>query len=348
MATRREFMAGKGRRETSDGGGDPSSKPFSALGDTIRLGVPAMVSDFEIILNPGPASRIEAASNALELIERLEDQLSVYRFHTELSLLNGRAPNEAVPVERRLFELLRRAVQYSRETEGAFDPTSGPLTSIWRRCKKERRLPTQDEIAGALKRLGCQHVVFDDSETTIRYTLKGLTLNLNAMGKGYALDRAAELLEEATSEYLLHGGYSSILARGGHAGCDGWPISIRHPLFPDRQLATVQLKDRGMSTSGSAVQFFRFEGKRYGHIVDPRTGWPVDSMLSATVLAPDAAAAEALSTAFFILGVEKAREYCHNHKEVMALLVPAPARGSRLEPVNCGIPESDLAFIPQE
>jgi len=112
-------------------------------------------------------------------------------------------------------------------------------------------------------------------------------------------------------------------------------------------LATLLLKNRGMSTSGSAVQFFRHQGKRYGHIIDPRTGWPVESMLSVTVLAPDAALAEALSTAFFVLGVEKAREYCHNHTEVAALLVPAPTSGNRLEPVICGIPESDLEFVPE-
>ena len=125
------------------------------------------------------------------------------------------------------------------------------------------------------------------------------------------------------------------------------PMIEYHPLFPDRQLATLLLKDRGMSTSGSAVQFFRHQGQRYGHIIDPRTGWPVDAMLSVTVLAPDAAQAEALSTGFFVLGVEKAQEYCHNHKEVAALLVPAPATGNRLEPVICGIPESDLVFVPE-
>jgi thiamine biosynthesis lipoprotein len=238
-------------------------------------------------------------------------------------------------------------VQFSNATEGAFDPTSGPLVSVWRQCKKENRLPTEKELADALGRVGCQHVVFNQQDITVHIARPGVTLNVNAMGKGYALDRAAELLKDGTSECLMHGGYSSILARGGHAGCDGWPVGIRHPLFPDRQLATVLLKDRGMSTSGSAVQFFRHQGKRYGHIVDPRTGWPVNAMLSVTVLAPDAAQAEALSTGFFVLGVEKALEYCHNHQEVAALLVPAPTSGNHLEPVVCGIAESDLVFEPE-
>jgi len=350
MPKRRDIILGKAiRDEIAEAAVDASfpEQPLLAVGDTVRLGSPAMASDFEVILNPGPASRLEAASAALQLVDRLEDQMSVYRFHSELSRLNARAAQEPVAVEPQLFELLSRAVQFSFETGGGFDPTSGPLVALWRHCKKERRLASDKEVADACGRLGCHKVVFDREASTIRYTEPGVTLNLNAMGKGYALDRAAELLNPTVADWLMHGGHSSILAHGNHTGCEGWPIAISHPLFPGRQLATLRLKDRGMSTSGSMVQFFRHEGRRYGHIIDPRTGWPVETMLSVTVLAANAAQAEALSTAFFVIGVEKAREYCHNHEDVAALLVPAPDSGNRLEPVNCGIPESDLIFIPE-
>jgi thiamine biosynthesis lipoprotein len=390
MSSRRDFLSGQTLREQLAASGEmPAAAQASvaAVGETVRLDKPAMASDFEVILNSGPASRLEAASAALDLVDQLEDQMSIYRFYSELSRLNGLAADGPVLVERRLFELLERAVRYAFETDGAFDPTSGPLVALWRQCKKEKRLPSEKEIGEARERRGCEFVEFNRSASTIRFARPGITLNVNAMGKGYALDRAAEILNgllpaswpgrdlmeapegqqlptppsaasgparsgpDATGapidDWLMHGGHSSILARGKHTGCEGWPVSIAHPLFPGRQLAVLLLKDRGMSTSGSAVQFFRHEGKRYGHIIDPRTGWPVDSMLSVTVLAPTAADAEALSTAFFVLGVEKAREYCHNHKEIAALLFPAPASGSHLEPVNCGIPEADLAFVPE-
>jgi thiamine biosynthesis lipoprotein len=352
MPNRRDILSGKAiRDEIAEAAVDSSfpEQPLRAVGDTVRLSSPAMASDFEVILNPGPASRLEAASAALLLVDQLEDQMSVYRFHSELSRLNARAAQGPVVVEPQLFALLFRAVQFSIATEGAFDPTSGPLVSLWRHCKKERRLATSEELADARSRLGCDKVIFDREASTIRFTEPGVTLNLNAMGKGYALDRAAAVLNPLASDWLMHGGHSSILARGNHTGCDGWPISISHPLLPGRHLATVQLKDRAMSTSGSMMQFFRHEGRRYGHIIDPRTGWPVETMLSATVLAADAAQAEALSTAFFVIGVEKAREYCHNYQDVAALLVPSPDPGSgnRLEPVNCGIPEADLVFISE-
>jgi FAD:protein FMN transferase len=168
-------------------------------------------------------------------------------------------------------------------------------------------------------------------------------LNLGGIGKGYALDRAGQaMLNEDIGDWLIHGGHSSLLAHGDHNRLGGWPVGIRNPLFPDRRLATIVLQNCALSSSGSGVQHFRHAGRRYGHILDPRTGWPVEGMLSVTVLAPTAAEADALSTAFFVIGVENARRYCDNHQGIRALLIPPPERGRRLEPVNCGIPEELL------
>jgi thiamine biosynthesis lipoprotein len=292
-----------------------------------------------------------------------------------------------VAVESRLLALLQETLDYATEFDGAYDPTAGPLVALWRLCRRERRIPTPQELEAARSRLGFREILIDSQRGTIHLLREGIELNLNAIGKGYALDRAAEVLLASRSEadheegegwdgqderrssalenvppdetvvenelsssgghtdcpaFLIHGGHSSILARGSLTGLPGWPIALRHPLIPNRTLATLILRDRAMSTSGSAVQFFRVGEKRYGHILDPRSGWPAEGILSVTVIAPTAARAEALSTAFFVAGVEKAREYCHNHLDVAALIVPAPATGQRLEPVNCGIAETDL------
>jgi thiamine biosynthesis lipoprotein len=388
MSTRREFLTAQPMREAiAHAGAEPTQGACVPLaGNTVRLGKVAMASDFEVILNPGPGALLSAASDALELIDRLEDQMSVFRPSSELSRLNALAAGEAVVVEGQLFDLLRQTVRYAAESQGAFDPTAGPLVSLWRQCRRERRIPTDAELSSARARLGWGDVEFDEAGRTVRFRRSGIELNLNAIGKGYALDRAGELLDDASvarqppeplpapevetrsqasdtppdprssildppssipPAWLIHGGHSSILARGSLTGRSGWPISLRHPLFPNRRLATIALSNRGMSTSGSAVQYYRVGNRRYAHLLDPRTGWPAEGMLSATVLAPTAAQAEALSTAFFVLGVEMAREYCHNHTSVAALLVPAPRRGPRLEPVNCGIPESDLIWEPE-
>ena len=180
-------------------------------------------------------------------------------------------------------------------------------------------------------------------DTSIAFYRMGVELNLGSIGKGYALDRAAEILiEYELTEWLIQGGHSSVIARGGHNGLAGWPVGLRNPLLPQRRLGTILLRDQALATSGTAVQHFRFEGKRYGHIIDPRTGWPIDTMLSVTVLAPTAAEADALSTAFFVGGVEIAQRYCSNHPSVSALLIPPPSGGQRLEPVNLGIPPEQI------
>lgn len=328
-------------------------------GPTVRIGTRAMACDFHVVLNPGPDSSVETwhASDALNLVHQLEDQMTVYRESSELLEINRLAASEAAPVESRLFELLLDAKRICEATEGAFEPTSQPIVSLWRECRDESRLPTEAEFTEVLARVGLQNVEFDSTQKTVRFTRPGVELNLNGIGKGYALDRAAELLAGAESGYeianwLLHGGHSSVLARGEHfqqgtAGLPGgWPVGIRNPLFPDERLATLLLRNQAMGTSGSGVQYFRVGGKRYGHVLDPRTGWPVDHLLSVTVLADSAAEADALSTAFFVMGLEKAMEFCQNRSDVRALLIPPPRRGRTLEPVVCGIPDEDLFFTP--
>lgn len=354
---RRDFLTGQAWQTHVERAGErladeiETSAPELIIpsGDIVCLGKPAMACDFDVILNPGPASQLAAASDALDLVDRLEDQMTVYRPHSELTRINRGAALEEMPVEPQLFSLLARAEWISAETGGCFDPTSGPLVALWRRCKQEGRVPSEQEIVAARAVTGFEHVSLDASRSTVRYSRPGVELNLGSIGKGYALDRCADVLNAARiDDWLIHGGHSSILARGGLAGGAGWPITIRNPLFPERKLATLLLRDRGMSTSGSGVQYFRVGGRRFGHLLDPRTGWPVEGMLSVTVLAPTAAEADALSTAFFVLGVEKTREYCHNRKNVAALIIPPPALGRKLEPIHCGLSDAELFFSPDE
>jgi thiamine biosynthesis lipoprotein len=353
--SRRDFLAGRALRdeivavgqaagdaifETTDG---PRREPTS--GATVRLATAAMATDFAVIVNEAlpddPRQPLRWASEALDVVHLLEDQMSVYRPHSELSQLNRVAASRPVQVEERLFELLCRARGIALETDGRFDPTSGQLISLWRQCRKEVRLPTEAELSERLALVGIRHVELADG--SIAFARAGVELNLGSIGKGYALDRAAEiLLEHELTEWLIQGGHSSVIARGGHNGLPGWPVGLRNPLLPLRRLGTIVLRDQALATSGTAVQHFRFEGKRYGHIIDPRTGWPTDNMLSVTVLAPTAAEADALSTAFFVGGVELAERYCSNHRSVSALLIPPPTGGQRLEPINIGVPEESL------
>jgi thiamine biosynthesis lipoprotein len=291
------------------------------------------------------------------MVESLEDQMTVYRDDSEVIRINRRAAEEPVAVEPRLFALVQLAERLHRDTEGALDITSGPLSDAWGFSRRRGRLPGDDEIAAALERVGMQHVALDVPKRTITFRRPGVAINLNCMGKGYALDRMAERLEAGgVDDFLFHGGKSSVLARGDQPGkrqgtagrkqegtgssmrpASYWIIGLRHPLRPAERLAEFYLHDQALATSGSATQFFRRHGKSYGHILDPRTGRPAEGVYSATVIAPTAALADGLSTAFYVMGPVAAAKFCARRPELAALLVCPAGREGDVQIHACGL-----------
>jgi thiamine biosynthesis lipoprotein len=307
----------------------------------LRAARRAMATTFEILLPFGTVRAQEAAESGLDLIDALEDQLTVFRETSEVSVLNRRAGEAAVSVEEGLFQLLNLAGRISRETGGAYDITTGALTKAWGFYRRAGRVPTADERRETLTRTGMRNLVLDFEEQTVRYLRPGLEINLGSIGKGYALDRVAELLRRdwEIDTALLHGGRSSVYAMGSEPGDSrGWLVGVRHPWNPERRLVTVRLRNRGLATSAATFQNLEYNGRKLGHILDPRTGWPAEGMASATVLAPTAAEADALSTAFFVLGIEGARRYCEAHPDTGALLLPADDDA----PVILGIAPNDI------
>lgn len=285
----------------------------------------AMACDFELRLVVSPEQNdTEAGMAALDTVERIEDQLTVYRDHSELIDLNRRAAREAAPVEARLFGLLELCDRLHAETRGAFDPTSGPLSRVWGFHRRQGEVPAEAERDEALRRVGWSGVRLNAAERTVRFDRDGIDLNVNSIGKGYALDRAAETLaEHKVTDTFLHGGRSTLLAWGDNRLLKGggWLAGLRDPLRPERRLAELTLRNEALSTSGSGTQFFEHAGRRYGHVIDPRTGWPAEGLYSASVIAPTAAEADALSTAAYVLGVAGTRELCERRPELRALLI---------------------------
>ena len=327
--TRRSFLRGEGL---------PARE---SLGNVLRADAPvgvaarrslvvsvrrrAMACEFEAQL---AASRddgsMEHVFAALDLVESLEAQLTVYRDDSEVSGINQRAGEQPVAVESRLFGLLQQAERFHEETGGALDITSGPLSEVWGFSRREGRVPSDEQIDEAVNRVGMQHVELDASRETITFSQPGVSINFNSVGKGYALDRMAELLAaNDVDDFLLQGGKSSVLARGNQPGGDGpgWRVGVRHPLRPEERMGEIVVQNQSLSTSGAGTQFFIRRGQRYGHILDPRTGRPAEGLYSVTVLAPTATEAEGLSTAFYVMGAQKAAEYCSSRTEIAALLV---------------------------
>ena len=342
---RRDLITGKAAAKQLRALGDDmadsiighTTRTAPGSGPTLRLTTRAMACDFSVILNGTSQEHVWCASAALDLISALEEQLSVYQSDSEISRLNRTAAENRVVVEQGLYQLLRLGKQIADDTSGAFDLTSDPLIQLWRECRSAERIPSESEVNKQLDHVGMDRVQLDENSSSVRFSESGVRVNLGGIGKGYALDRAAtSLMEDGPQDFLLHGGHSSLLARGVHQG-HGWPVGIGNPLFTDRRLGTLLLRDQAMATSGSNIQYFRVRGQRYGHILDPRSGWPVEHSLSVTALAPTAAMADALSTAFYVLGPDETGQYCQQHPEIGAICISQPQGDRRVTPRVFGV-----------
>lgn len=302
---------------------------------------PAMGTHVELYLYaPDPARAAVLFERAFEEVERVEATLSTYRPTSELSRLNAQAGAGPVRTDPEVFSLLARALDYSRQTDGAFDISVGQLVKAWGFFRGEGRFPAADTLAEARAQAGWQHVRLDPTDRTVRFLVPKLELDMGGIGKGYALDRVAALLRSQGVEAALLGlGSSSYYALGAPPGEAGWAIRVPEPLDRARTLSTVTLRDASLSTSGDFEKFFELNGRRYCHIFDPRTGFPVEGMLQVTVIAPRAEDSDALSTALFVLGAERAAALLHKKPNVSALLVknePGPGRT-----VSLNWPEDD-------
>jgi FAD:protein FMN transferase len=294
--------------------------PASSSDHWIRVHRPAMACRFEIVLGGEDAKHVNAARRALDDAHRLEAALTVFRDTSELVHVNQFAAQQPVPVSRELFDLLALCHQLHVDTAGAFDITTTPLSRCWGFLYRQGRMPSCESIDAAAALVGMHRVELDQVRQTVAFSTAGMELNLGSIGKGFAVERIARILRGRRVRHaLVSAGASSVRAVGGRGR--GWQIDIRSRLV-SRPLASIHLKEGALGTSGAAEQFVEIGGRRYGHIIDPRTAWPAAGVLSASVVTADAARADALATAFFVGGVDVARSYCERVPETLALVTP--------------------------
>jgi len=287
----------------------------------------AMATRFEIVLFGKDATSLRAAGEeALNEIERLEAQLSLYRPSSEIANINARAAREAVRVEPSLFRLLEHAKRLSEETGGAFDITIAPLMRVWGLMGGKGKVPTRTELADARACVGMHLVELEPKRFTIRFTRPGVMLDLGAIGKGYAIDQAAEILRDAgVSKALVHGGTSTAYGIGGpwKVGISGEGRARRTAEPPEDPIAVVELKDTALSVSAVWGKSFRIGKKTYGHIIDPRTARPVQRALLAAVILPSATETDALSTALLTVGKTGQRRLANLRSRMQTIVVDA-------------------------
>ncbi len=292
-----------------------------------------MGCQFEIYLHGLSDSECtDAASDALDEVERLEAQLSRYRPDSDISRINAEAASNWVGVEGRLFDLLERCIEIYRETDGCFDIATGAITQLWQTHRQRRRVPSAFRIRTAVSRSGTRTVNLQPKTSSVRFSRSGIQLDLGAVGKGYAVDRVvSRLRRNGVADALVNAGNSTLYAIGSSPGGSPWKIGLQNPVQPAQSLATIFLQDSALSTSANTEQYFIHKGIRYGHIIVPSTGRPASEMASVSVLSPSAAISDAYATALFVMGWERAQSFCEEHPNLSALLAGRPAAGRSIQ-----------------
>ena len=295
-------------------GAPKSAKPAVAPEMSRAEGsVDTMGSAFTVVAYGEDRDQLESAvESALEEARRLDQLLSNYRPASEWSQVNREAGDHPVHVSDELYNLLAACVSYSHQSEGTFDITVGPLMKIWGFYKGSGHLPHRAEVMGALGEIGYQGLILDSANHTVKFAKKGMEIDPGGIGKGYAVDKMAEVLKDnGIHSALISGGGSSIYAIGSPPqDAQGWKINIKDPKNTSKSVASVYLRDDSMSTSGNYEKFFYAEGKMWSHIMDPRTGYPAEGMLSVSVITPKTIDSEAWCKPYYILG----RDWTRKHK----------------------------------
>ncbi len=259
-------------------------------------------------------------NEAFDEVDRIDRLMSHYKKESPLSQLNREAFQRPVKIDSELFNFITECVRYSQDSDGAFDITVGPLMKAWGFFRGEGRMPNQKELREARQKIGYQHVTLNAKEKTIRFDRAGIELDLGGIAKGYAVDQAIKILTTRGIERaLISAGGSTIYGLGAPPEKDGWEVEIQDPLDARKIALTVNLKNQALSISGSSEKNFELNGKRYSHIMDPRTGQPVMNVLSVAVITNTGTKGDALDNIFYVRGFKKTRKLLKNYSETMVI-----------------------------
>jgi thiamine biosynthesis lipoprotein len=261
------------------------------------------------------------ARDALDEIRRIDRLMSTYKDDSEISGVNRRASKEPVGVRADFRNVIAASRIYFELSQGSFDPTIYPLMQLWGFTRREGRIPTNEELAKAKRLIDFGKVLLDESASAVSFLQDGMALDFGGIAKGYAVDRAVAVLKKHGVTRAIVDAGGNFYALGTPRDREHWQVGIRHPLRLDEVVARLPVSDKGVATSGNYERFFEIDGRKYCHIMDPRTGRPVEGMLSATVIADTAMAADALSTAVFVLGPEEGMRLIERLPGVEGMLI---------------------------
>jgi FAD:protein FMN transferase len=318
-----------GREPSSQAGGTPVAASVAVRQGTVSVERETYLMGTLLRAEVQAADRaagLAAIERAFARIAHLEDLLSTWREDAELSRLNRAPVGEPVPASAEILDLLREARRWRDETGGAFDPGLGALVDAWDMRGAGRR-PSRAELASARAASGLDLFELDAARGTVRRAREASWIDSGAFGKGAGLRSARDVLLGLGIRSALLDFGGQVLAIGGSQGGSDWSAAVAHPSRRQQPVAAIRLADASASTSGQSERAVEVDGCRLGHILDPRSGLPVPAWGSVTVVAADPLAADALSTALFVLGSEAALRWARERDDVGVLVLVETADG---------------------
>ena len=255
------------------------------------------------------------ARQAYARVEALNGIFSDYEPGSELNRLCHRPAGQPVKVSPELFDILQRSQKLARETGGAFDITAGPMIRLWRAARKQQKLPDPNAIAAVKSRVGFEKIILNPRDRTVTLRAANMQLDLGGIAKGYAVDEAMKILKANCIRRAFVAASGDMLTSGPPIGREGWRVEIRNvDQFGNLYARTVHLKHQALSTSGDTEQFVEINGRRYSHIVDPRTGHGLTNRLQVTVVSEASTKSDSHATALNVLGLEQGLKFAENKK----------------------------------
>jgi len=276
------------------------------------------VVEITLIGNDEEAAR-KAALQAFQEVKRIEHLMSPWIESSDVSRINRSAGNDGVRVSPETVEVLKRAQEVSKLSEGGFDITVAPLVQLWRKARERGMPPEMEQVKEILNLVNFRNLKTHYGGKVL-LKKKGMAIDLGGIAKGYAVDKAFELLRDLGYKNLIVNAGGDLRV-GGSKPEDPWSIGIQHPRDPEKIMARISVSDTAVTTSGDYEKFFIHQGKRYHHILNPRNGFPAEKCQSVTVLHNEGATADALATAIFVLGPEKGFSLCKKLKGVNCLII---------------------------
>ena len=263
----------------------------------------------------------EYIDSAIFEIARIEKLISSWDVNSETSLINKLSGIKPIKVDKELFDLIERSIAISTLTNGAFDISYASMDRIWKYDGTMREMPSEEKISSSIKKVGYQNIIIDKEAQTVFLKLKGMKIGFGAIGKGYAADKAKALLIEKGAKAGIINASGDLNAWGKQANGKDWMVAITNPLNKNKVFSWLPINDSAIVTSGNYEKFISFNGIRYSHIIDPRTGYPSTGIISTSIMTSNAELADAISTSVFVMGVETGLDFINQLKGVDCIII---------------------------